>query len=179
MIEPQIQPLIGYPKAWSPGTGGVVTGDVVQVIINTPADMEKYRGKLRGKIVLPQPERAVRMLEGTIVLRMGEKEVKEAESTPIPSAGGARVAAPAIAPAALNKFYLDEGVVAVLDRGSDTDMSAGGATCRGRRNAWMAARSSSGAAEAATPNAPPSRCRSRSRWSTTIAWCASSRRECR
>ena len=116
MIEPQIQPLIGYPKAWSPGTNGVVQGDVVQVLINSPADFEKYRGKLRGKIVLPQTERAVRMLEGNIVLKMGEKEIKEAESTPIPAAGGSgpRFPTPAVPVAQLNKFYLDEGVVAVL-----------------------------------------------------------------
>jgi carboxypeptidase Q len=127
MIEPQIQPLIGYPKAWSPGTGGVVTGEVVQVLINTPADFDKYRGKLKGKIVLPQTERAVRMLEGKIVLKMGEKDFEEAESTPIPGAtGGPRFPTPAVAPAQLNKFYLDEGVVAVFDRGSDSDMSAGG-----------------------------------------------------
>jgi len=127
MIEPQIQPLIGYPKAWSPGTGGVVTGEVVQVLINTPADFDKYRGKLKGKIVLPQTERAVRMLEGKIVLKMGEKDFEEAESTPIPGAtAGARPQSPAMTPAQLNKFYLDEGVVAVFDRGSDSDMSAGG-----------------------------------------------------
>ncbi len=129
MIEPEptIQPLIGYPKAWSPGTGGVVSGDVVQVTINAPADFEKYRGKLKGKIVLPQAERVVRMLEGDIVLKMGDKEVKEAETTPIPAAGGAaRFTPPAVSAAQLNKFYVDEGVVAVLDRGADSDMSAGG-----------------------------------------------------
>ena len=28
-IEPQAYPLIGYSKAWTPGTGGVVTGEAV------------------------------------------------------------------------------------------------------------------------------------------------------
>ena len=28
MVEPQISPLIGYPKSWTPGTKGTVTGDV-------------------------------------------------------------------------------------------------------------------------------------------------------
>lgn len=127
MIEPQIQPLIGYPKAWSPGTGGVVQGEVVQAIITTPADFDKYRGKLRGKIVLPQTERAVRMLEGPIILRMGDKEIAEAETTPIPSeAGQPRLGTGPVSTAQLNKFFFDEGVLAVLDRGSDSDMSAGG-----------------------------------------------------
>jgi len=119
LIEPQIQPLIGYPKAWTPGTGGVMSGDVVQVLINTPADFDRYRGKLRGKIVLPQTLREVHMLEGPIVLKMGDKEIKEAESSPIPAAGGGRLAQ-------VMKFMVDEGVAAVLDRGSDSDLSAGG-----------------------------------------------------
>lgn len=127
MIEPQVQPLIGYPKAWTPGTNGVVTGEVVQVLINTPADFEKFKGKLRGKIVLPQREREVRLLEGDIVLRMGEKEKAEAESTPVTgNTPGGRAQPAAVSQTQLNKFYLDEGVVAVLDRGSDSDMSAGG-----------------------------------------------------
>ena len=128
MIEPQIQPLIGYPKAWTPGTNGVVIGEVVQVLINTPADMEKFIGKLRGKIVLPQRERDVNLLDGPIVLRMGEKEKAEAESSPVAdnTTGGPRFTPPAVSQVQLNKFYLDEGVVAVLDRGSDSDMSAGG-----------------------------------------------------
>lgn len=157
MIEPQIQPLIGYPKAWSPGTGGVVQGEVVQVLINSPADFDKYRGKLKGKIVLPQTARAVRMLEGNIVLKMGEKEIAEAESTPIPAAGGAgpRFPTPAVPVAQLNKFYLDEGVIAVLDRGADSDLSAGGSDM-----SWMAQRVDGGtvfvgAAGSRDPNAAP------------------------
>lgn len=135
MIEPQIQPLIGYPKAWSPGTGGAIIGDAVQVLINSPADFEKYRGKLKGKFVLPQTERAVRMLEGDIVLKMGEREIKEAESTPIAAAGGGRSPTPAVSTAQLNKFYVEEGVAAVFDRGSDSDMSAGGSDM-----SWMTQR---------------------------------------
>lgn len=128
MIEPQIQPLIGYPKAWSPGTGGVVQGDVVQAIITTQADLEQYRGKLRGKIVLPQTARAVHMLEGRLVLRMNDEDIAEAKTTPLPVARAqARLGAAATVSAAqLNKFFFDEGVLAVLDRGSDSDVSAGG-----------------------------------------------------
>ena len=51
-MEPQIQPLIGYPKTWTPGTDGTVIADVVRVDIGSEADMDEYRGKLEGKIVL-------------------------------------------------------------------------------------------------------------------------------
>src|SRR5512141_2179473 len=64
MVEPQVQPLVGFPGSWSPGTNGPVIAEVVRVQIDTEADFEKYRGKLAGTIVLTQPERPVAMLEG-------------------------------------------------------------------------------------------------------------------
>ena len=70
LIEPQVQPLIGYPRAWSRGTNGRVTADVVRAQIASDADFARYQGNLQGKIVLMQPARQVRMLEGPIVLRM-------------------------------------------------------------------------------------------------------------
>ncbi len=127
MIEPTVQPLIGYPKAWTPGTNGPVTADVVLAMIDTEADLAKFRGKLRGKIVLPQRERVVNMLDGNLVLRMTDKEIMEAESMPVTTdRRAARPSSPSISAAQLNNFFLGEGVVAVLDRGSDSDLSAGG-----------------------------------------------------
>ncbi|MFO0907536.1 MAG: hypothetical protein U0794_04110 [Isosphaeraceae bacterium] len=52
VVEPQCIPLIGYPKAWSPGTEGPVTGEVVYLDARTDADYAKYKGKLKGAIVL-------------------------------------------------------------------------------------------------------------------------------
>ena len=128
LVEPQRQPVIGYPKAWTPGTQGAVTADVVRVAIGSEADFEKYRGKLSGKIVLSQPAREVRMLEGRITWRMGDELLAEAERLPIPPAAGPRPPAPAgpsLAEKAL-QFFLAEGVVAVLDRGSDQSIVAMG-----------------------------------------------------
>lgn len=151
MIEPQIQPLIGFPKTWSPATDGVVTAEVVRATIASDADLARYKGQLKGKIVLAQPSRAVRMLEGPFIVRMDGDLAKEAETTPIPAQrgqggrggaapGGGRGAAPAAEDdqpagrpstgpgqagqqfqARLLQFYKDEGVVAVFDRGSDAD----------------------------------------------------------
>ena len=90
LIEPQVQPLIGYPHSWSSGTKGPVTAEVVRVQIASDADFAKYQGKLAGKIVLTQPTRAVRMLEGPVILKMTDKDLAEAETTPIPAARGGR-----------------------------------------------------------------------------------------
>src|SRR5262249_44685014 len=113
-------PLIGYPKSWTPGTQGLITAEVVHAPIRSEADFDKYRGKLRGKIVLSQPAREVKMLEGRVVLRMTDEDIKEVNTTPIPSRGGAQWRAK------INAFLLAEGVAAVFDRGGDNFMSAGG-----------------------------------------------------
>jgi len=134
MIAPRVSPLIAYPKAWTPGTNGPVEADVVHAEIASEADFARYRGKLRGKVVLTQPVRMVRMLDGRIVLRMGEKEIHEAlhEPSPAPAAraGGAgasdRFRAMREFRDRLDDFYKTEGVVALLDRGTDADSSAGG-----------------------------------------------------
>jgi hypothetical protein len=52
VVEPQAIPLIGYPKAWSPGTNGAVTAEVVHLNATDDAGLEKYKGQLKGKIVL-------------------------------------------------------------------------------------------------------------------------------
>ena len=119
MVEPGVMPIIGHPQAWTSSTPGAVTGDVVRVDIRSEADFDTYRGKLRGAVVLPQPARPVRMLESNLVLRMDDALLAEAARDAPPAAPRRRL--PARMPAeALQQFFLDEGVAAVLDRGSDT-----------------------------------------------------------
>jgi hypothetical protein len=59
MIAPEFAPLIAYPKAWSAGTNGPVRADLVYLDAASEADLEKFRGKLKGKIVLFAPPRAL------------------------------------------------------------------------------------------------------------------------
>jgi carboxypeptidase Q len=134
MIEPQVQPIIGVVGGWTPGTNGTITADVIHVQIDSEDDFERYRGKLAGQIVVMQPEREVRMLEGIIVSRMGEKEMAEAMTTPIPAArggggrggrGGGRGGAPSLA-TRIQEFLRAEKVAAVFNRGSDSLQSSVG-----------------------------------------------------
>ncbi|HEX5580950.1 MAG TPA: M20/M25/M40 family metallo-hydrolase [Gemmatimonadaceae bacterium] len=133
MVEPRVMPIVGMPKAWTRGTEGPVTADVVLAPVATRADLERHRGQLRGKIVLTQPEREVRMLEERIVLRMNEEEVREAERapapTPRPAAPGPRAQASAeqrLSADEIRDFYVAEGAVALIDRGSDATVVNGG-----------------------------------------------------
>jgi carboxypeptidase Q len=52
MTSPDIATLLAYPKAWTPGTNGVVQGKCVRVVLNDKKDFDKYRGKLAGMIVI-------------------------------------------------------------------------------------------------------------------------------
>ena len=55
MVEPSYQALIGVPVAWTGGTNGPVTGEAILAQIQSPADLDKFHGKLKGKIVLTSP----------------------------------------------------------------------------------------------------------------------------
>ena len=50
--SPAYWPIIAYPKAWSPSTNGAVSGEIVYLEASEEADLEKYRGRLKGKFVL-------------------------------------------------------------------------------------------------------------------------------
>ncbi len=59
VIEPQCIPLIGFPKAWSPGVEGSLVAPVVYFDAKTEADFSRFKGKLKGAIVLSAPVREV------------------------------------------------------------------------------------------------------------------------
>lgn len=60
VTDPQTIPVIAYPKAWSPSTKGAVTSEVVFLDAKTEEDLMKYKGQLRGKIVLMSDIREVK-----------------------------------------------------------------------------------------------------------------------
>ena len=84
MVAPDFAPLIAYPKAWSPGTNGLVRGDAVLFDAKTPADLENYRGKLRGKFVLWS---AARPIEPVVVApqRQTDAALRALEALPAPA----------------------------------------------------------------------------------------------
>src|SRR3954466_11810504 len=58
-LTPRAYPLIGYPKAWTPGTKGPVSGEAIMAVITSEKDFDAFRGKLRGKFVLATAMRDV------------------------------------------------------------------------------------------------------------------------
>lgn len=51
-LGPVYFPVIAYPKAWTPGIKGTVQAEAVYLDVNKEEDLAKYKGKLKGKIVL-------------------------------------------------------------------------------------------------------------------------------
>ncbi|HUL42981.1 MAG TPA: M28 family peptidase [Bacteroidota bacterium] len=52
LIDRQVYPFLMFPKAWSPGTGGEITRDVVFFDATTDSAVDTFKGKLEGKFVL-------------------------------------------------------------------------------------------------------------------------------
>ena len=123
LIAPAMSPLIGYPKAWTPGTPGTVTADAVRVTLESDGDFETFRGKLRGKLVLMtrarnvpahfEPE-ATRFTDGDLAERaratVGPPSSRSAPPAPSPSSGNRF-------PDRRMAFLVAEGVAATLEPG--------------------------------------------------------------
>jgi carboxypeptidase Q len=49
---PYYHAIIAIPKAWTPGTNGLIKSEVLVIKADTVTDLDKYKGKLAGKIVI-------------------------------------------------------------------------------------------------------------------------------
>ncbi|HWP83417.1 MAG TPA: M28 family peptidase [Bacteroidota bacterium] len=87
-IEPRTYPIIGYPKAWSPGTRGRVKAPVVHLDAKTEADLNSYKGKLKGAIVLLGELRNVEANFQPLGSRLTPSELLGMANAPMPRAGG-------------------------------------------------------------------------------------------
>jgi carboxypeptidase Q len=80
VVTPQNIPLIAYPKAWSPGWKGVHEGEVVYVEAKNEEELAKYKGRLKGAIVLSSPIREVKAHFESQGARKTDEELQRLES---------------------------------------------------------------------------------------------------
>ncbi len=134
VVEPECIPLIAFPKAWSPGTDGPITGEVVLVDIADEKDFDKYKGKLKGAIVLAGRTRELaagfeplgRRVSDEDLLRMansaapgegpggGRRGGRRPSNVPTTEQIAEMRARAALAPRR-DQFLIDEGAAAILD----------------------------------------------------------------
>jgi carboxypeptidase Q len=89
LIEPQYAPLIGFPLAWTAGTNGVASGEPMMIeALANDADLEKYKGKIKGKIIMIGGPRELQMSMTPLGRRYTDQELAEISIAPDPGAGG-------------------------------------------------------------------------------------------
>jgi hypothetical protein len=124
VVAPQTIPLIAYPKAWSPGVN-ITNGEVVYFDAKDENDLQRFKGQLRGKIVLTGAVRAIKARFEALGTRLTEKELLDFANAPEPGAPGARslldnpqiqdfIKSQVFAMKKL-QFFADEGVALLID----------------------------------------------------------------
>jgi carboxypeptidase Q len=114
IISPTEHPLTIAAAGWSPSTAGTVRGPLVFVDIRKDEDFEKYRGKLKGAIIIAQepqslsPARPENNLDEILRPMQTPPPRKGDPVSPSPFAAFREVARKR------NEFYKQEGVVAIL-----------------------------------------------------------------
>jgi carboxypeptidase Q len=119
---PQRYPIIGFPKAWTPGTGGLVSGEVAVAVIASAADAETHRGTLQGKIVMTAPAVAVAASTSPLSSRYDDRGLEQLSREPAPVSARGRGAPPPDGTTPqqnMNRlraeFFAKEGVLATLE----------------------------------------------------------------
>jgi hypothetical protein len=118
MLEPDYQPMTGFPLTHTPGTHGKIACPVVIAELQTKADLAKFKGKLKGVAVLATPPLAISqasLAQG--VARLTDEDLKKLQENVVPPPP--RPASPPPNPDLLKSnekiaFYKAEGAVAVL-----------------------------------------------------------------
>ena len=146
MVSPDTAVFIAQASPWSPGTNGPVTGSVVHVNVQEEKDLDQYKGKLAGKIVLLGEMRPVPPVDKPLWTRYTDAELEA--MTGYPQAGG-------IMPPNLKKrlqaylkrrelmgklmqFLADEHVAAIIVPSRDgADGGGSGGTFFDDNGAWL------------------------------------------
>ncbi len=124
MTAPQYMPIIGYPKAWTPGTDGVLKGKAVLIQPKTVADLDAFKGQLKGAIVLTQGEQDLPISFEPMASRLQPDDLEKLRLAPEPG-GGRRAGSPPPAEMmaraqlqqAMNKLLKAEGVGVIVEPG--------------------------------------------------------------
>lgn len=83
ITAPYYHAIVAIPKAWTPGTNGPVSGEVVMVKADSLADLEQYKGRLAGKVVIMDVKPNVERTFKPDAVRYTDEELAEmASATP-------------------------------------------------------------------------------------------------
>jgi hypothetical protein len=83
--SPDYWPVLAYPKAWSPSTNGLVSGELIYIQADSKEDLDGYKGKIRGKIVMLDTIRDVKEPFEASAKRYNPDELLEMANSPTPT----------------------------------------------------------------------------------------------
>lgn len=118
-VEPFYAPLIAYPKVWSSPIKGIKTAETIYLDAGTEAELEKYRGKLSGKIVLLDTIRDSKEWDKPLSKRHTSETLLDLANEQKPAPGGSGRRWGNLTPGFSKKlweFLYSEKPVAILDR---------------------------------------------------------------
>jgi hypothetical protein len=121
MVAPEIAMLRAIPRAWTPGTNGVIRGKVVKIKVEKKEDLEQYKGKVASMIVLAADMREVKPATDPLSTRLTDQRLDEIGQYQIPPERGGGRYSPEEArkrmemAKAMNQFFLDEKALAVIE----------------------------------------------------------------
>jgi hypothetical protein len=133
MVSPDTEPLWAQAAPWSPPTNGPVSGEAVYINLQQASDLDKYAGKLKGKIVLLGAMRPTPDITSPLFSRYTDAELKEMENSPVPVRPGgppnrdalmARMKMVQMRTEAVKKMAA-EGVLAILTPSRDSGDGGG------------------------------------------------------
>lgn len=84
IVEPQYSPLMGVPLAWTAGTEGNITAEPMLAVIRAESDMDKFKGKLKGKIIMISPTRDLPIPSTAEARRYTEADLQNEATAPDP-----------------------------------------------------------------------------------------------
>jgi carboxypeptidase Q len=122
MVTPDPEPLWAQAAPWSPATNGPVSGEAVYVDVQQASDLEKYKGKLKGKIALLGAMRPTPDLTDPLFRRYTDAELKDMETFPT----GTRPGGPPSTPEALRVYIADRMKATQLKTDTEKMMAAEG-----------------------------------------------------
>jgi len=135
MVSPDTAMLILQATPWSPSTPGAVTGDVAYVSIQSEKDLDQYKGKLAGKVVLFGVMREVPPVDAALFERYTDKELEDLAQFQVSAGGGgvppemqARMRTYMERQKLINQiaqFFTDEKVAAVIEPSRDAKNGGG------------------------------------------------------
>ena len=87
MTAPYYCSFAANPKAWSGSTDGLVKGECMVLDVNEIADLDKYKGKLAGKIVLMPEQRKYELSFRPMASRYTDEQLNDMTKDRRPSSG--------------------------------------------------------------------------------------------